>query len=169
MDAMKETGNCPGCKEPYKVGDYEDEIPDFSSGALSLPAPHDDSKGDRRMSMMKRNQNGEFDHNKWLFETQGTYGYGNAYWPPEDSYGDGRDDGNPRGVFDNNADKPWRPLSRALPIPNAIISPYRLVNYFFLFISIVQVVFFFKLLISIVQVVDLCSAICVVIFLDMES
>lgn len=123
MDAQKETGLCPGCKEPYKIGDYEDEVPDFSSGALSLPAP-DDPKGDRRMSMMKRNQNGEFDHNKWLFETQGTYGYGNAYWPQDDAYGDDRDDGMQRGMLDPS-DKPWKPLSRKLPIPQAIISPYR--------------------------------------------
>ncbi|KAL3514921.1 hypothetical protein ACH5RR_021823 [Cinchona calisaya] len=124
MDAQKETGLCPGCKEPYKIGDYDDEVPDFSSGALSLPAP-DDPKGDRRMSMMKRNQNGEFDHNKWLFETQGTYGYGNAYWPQDDAYGDDRDNGMQRGMLDPS-DKPWRPLSRKLPIPQAIISPYRL-------------------------------------------
>ncbi|XP_027088165.1 cellulose synthase-like protein D4 [Coffea arabica] len=124
MDAHKERGLCPGCKEPYKVGDYEDEVPDFSSGALSLPAP-DDPKADRRMSMMKRNQNGEFDHNKWLFETQGTYGYGNAYWPQDDGYGDDHGDGMQRGMLDPS-DKPWRPLSRRLPIPQGIISPYRL-------------------------------------------
>ncbi|KAL2540344.1 Cellulose synthase-like protein D4 [Abeliophyllum distichum] len=123
MDAQKDTGLCPGCKEPYRVGDFDDDVPDFSSGALSLPAP-DDSKGDRRMSMMKRNQNGEFDHNKWLFETQGTYGYGNAYWPQDDMYGDDGD-GVHKGMPDSS-DKPWRPLSRRLPIPNSIISPYRL-------------------------------------------
>ncbi|CAK9143607.1 unnamed protein product [Ilex paraguariensis] len=124
LDAQKETGLCPGCKEPYKVGDYEDEVPDFSSGALSLPAP-DDSKSDQRMSMMKRNQTGDFDHNKWLFETKGTYGYGNAYWPQDDMYGDDGDEGLHGGMVDPS-DKPWRPLSRALPIPQGIISPYRL-------------------------------------------
>ncbi|KAK6156475.1 hypothetical protein DH2020_010723 [Rehmannia glutinosa] len=71
MDAQKETGLCPGCKEPYRVGDFDDDVPNYSSGALSLPGP-DDPKRDRNMSMMKRNQNGDFDHNKWLFETQGT-------------------------------------------------------------------------------------------------
>ncbi|KAK4385742.1 Cellulose synthase-like protein D4 [Sesamum angolense] len=89
MDAQKDTGLCPGCKEPYKVGDYEDEIPNYSNSALSLPGPDDSKRGrNNNMSMMKRNQNGDqFDHNKWLFETQGTYGYGNAYWPPDDVYG----------------------------------------------------------------------------------
>ncbi|XP_010555163.1 PREDICTED: cellulose synthase-like protein D4 [Tarenaya hassleriana] len=123
LDAQKETGLCPGCKEPYKVGDYDDDVPDFSNGALPLPAP---GKGhNNNMSMMKRNQNGEFDHNRWLFETQGTYGYGNAYWPQDDMYGDDMDDGLRGGMVDS-ADKPWRPLSRRIPIPAAIISPYRL-------------------------------------------
>ncbi|XP_059288654.1 cellulose synthase-like protein D4 [Lycium ferocissimum] len=124
MDAQKDTGLCPGCKEPYKVGDIDDEIPNFSNGALSLPAP-DGSKGDRGMSMMRRNQNGEFDHNKWLFETQGTYGYGNAYWP-DDRDGDDGDGGMQKSALDTSTDKPWRPLSRKLPIPHSIISPYRL-------------------------------------------
>ncbi|KAL6543778.1 Cellulose synthase-like protein D4 [Orobanche gracilis] len=125
MDAQKDTGLCPGCKEPYRVGDFDDDVPNYSSGALSLPGP-DDSKRDRQnMSMMKRNQNGEFDHNKWLFETQGTYGVGNAYWPQDDVYGDDVDREMQHGVLDTS-DKPWRPLSRVIDIPNSIISPYRL-------------------------------------------
>nr|GLL28394.1 cellulose synthase-like protein D4 [Ipomoea trifida] len=124
-DVAPYSGLCPGCKEPYKVGDYDDDVPDFSSGALSLPGP-DGSKGDsRNMSMMKRNQNGDFDHNKWLFETQGTYGYGNAYWPPDDMDGYDDDGGVQKGMLDTSADIPWKPLSRRLPIPNSIISPYR--------------------------------------------
>ena len=122
MDAQKGSGLCPGCKEQYKMGDYEDEVPDFSSGALSLPGPEDGKGGRRNMSMMKRNQTGEFDHNKWLFETQGTYGYGNAYWPADD--GDGNE-GFHGGIVDPT-DKPWRPLSRVIPVPQGIISPYRL-------------------------------------------
>ncbi|XP_009622336.1 cellulose synthase-like protein D4 [Nicotiana tomentosiformis] len=125
MDSQKDTGLCPGCKEPYKIGDIDDEIPNFNNGALSLPAP-EGAKGSRgNMSMMKRNQNGEFDHNKWLFETQGTYGYGNAYWP-DDRDGDDGDDGMQKGVLDTSAEIPWKPLSRKLPIPHSIISPYRL-------------------------------------------
>ncbi|KAM7479531.1 hypothetical protein LguiA_027744 [Lonicera macranthoides] len=119
MDAQKDSGLCPGCKEPYKVGDFDD---DYSNGALSLPGP--DGKENRNMSMMKRNQNGDFDHNKWLFETKGTYGYGNAYWPPPDDVGN--NDGAQGTSMVDPADKPWRPLSRVIPIPNAIISPYRL-------------------------------------------
>jgi hypothetical protein len=76
------------------------------------------------MSMMKRNQTGEFDHNKWLFETKGTYGYGNAYWPQDDMYGDDGNDGFQGGMMESN-DKPWKPLSRRIPIPQGIISPYR--------------------------------------------
>ncbi|KAL9255078.1 Cellulose synthase-like protein, partial [Drosera capensis] len=82
MDAQKENGLCPGCKEPYRNAEFDDNIPDFSNGALPLPAP--DKSGDRRV--MKRPQDADFSHNKWLFETQGTYGHGTAYWPPEDVY-----------------------------------------------------------------------------------
>ncbi|CAM8937870.1 unnamed protein product [Rhodiola kirilowii] len=123
MDAQKDTGLCPGCKEPYKMGDYDDDVPDFSTGPLPLPAPK--SKGGQNMTMMKRNQ-GDFDHNKWLFETRGTYGIGNAYWPQDDVYGG--DDGSERyagGMVEPN-DKPWKPLSRKLPISSNLISPYRL-------------------------------------------
>lgn len=122
MDALKDTGLCPGCKEPYKMGDYDDDVPDFSSGALPLPAP-DDPKGN--MSVMKRNQTGEFDHNRWLFETKGTYGYGNAFWPQDG--GDERDEEFQGGAIET-MDKPWKPLSRKMPVPAAILSPYRLLT-----------------------------------------
>ncbi|KNA17840.1 hypothetical protein SOVF_076590 [Spinacia oleracea] len=121
IDAQKSNGVCPGCKEPYRLGDFDDDQPDFSSGALPLPAPNK-GNGDRRM--MSRKKGGDFDHNKWLFnETQGTYGHGTAYWPPEDAY-DGDGDGM-SGVLEA-ADKPFKPLSRVIPIPNGVISPYRL-------------------------------------------
>ncbi|XP_059647347.1 cellulose synthase-like protein D4 [Cornus florida] len=131
MDAQKDTGLCPGCKESYKVGDYEEDATDYG-GALSLPAP-DRSKGER--GMIKRNQTGEFDHNKWLFETQGTYGYGNAYWP-QDEYGDDGEDGG--GAMMDLNDKPWKPLSRKTPVPSGIISPYRLL----IVVRLVVLVFF---------------------------
>lgn len=85
---------CPGCKEPYKHTDLDEKAVDSSGRRLPLPP----SKQDRRMSLMKstksgymRNQTGgaEFDHNRWLFETKGTYGYGNAIWPKEGGYGNG--------------------------------------------------------------------------------
>ncbi|XP_004229303.1 cellulose synthase-like protein D4 [Solanum lycopersicum] len=132
MDAQKDVGLCPGCKEAYKVGDLDDEIPNFSNGALSLPAP-DGSKG-----MIRRNQNGEFDHNKWLFETQGTYGYGNAYWPDDRDGDDGDRGGMPKTMLDTSADIPWKPLSRVLPMSHSLISPYRLL----IFIRLVLLVFF---------------------------
>ncbi|GAB4830944.1 Cellulose synthase-like protein D4 [Ancistrocladus abbreviatus] len=120
MDAQQKESLCPGCKEPYRMGEFDNDIPDFSNGALQLPAP--DKSGDRRM--MKRNQNGEFDHNKWLFETQGTYGHGTAYWPPDDMYGGEGDEAMGAGMLD--ADRPFKPLSRVIPIASGIISPYRL-------------------------------------------
>lgn len=118
LDAQNGTGLCPGCKEPYKMGEFEDEMPDFSSGALPLPAPDDP----KNMSVMKRNQNGEFDHNRWLFETRGTYGYGNAF-SPQGEGGEGGE-GLPGGTLES-MDKPWKPLSRKTPVPAAILSPYR--------------------------------------------
>ncbi|PPR84912.1 hypothetical protein GOBAR_AA35805 [Gossypium barbadense] len=95
MDAQKDKGLCPGCKEPYKVGDYDDEI-EYSNGTLKLPAPNG-KRDPNNMSMMKRNQGGDFDHNRWLFETSGD--------------------------IENN-DKPWKPISRKIPIDSAILSPY---------------------------------------------
>ncbi|KAK2453818.1 cellulose synthase protein D3 [Trifolium repens] len=112
LDAQKETGKCPGCKEKYKVKDYEDDSHEYSNVALSLPGTNGS----------KQNQNGEFDHNKWLFETDGTYGVGNAYWPPDD---DENGDSPREGVLLDGDDN-WKPLCRITPIPSGIISPYRL-------------------------------------------
>lgn len=120
LDATKEGGLCPGCKEPYKMGEYEeDDVPDFSSGALPLPAPGTGNRMERGMSLMKRNPAGDFDHNRFLFETKGTYGVGNAIQPGED------DDGFREAMMETQ-EKPWKPLTRKIPIPAAIISPYRL-------------------------------------------
>ncbi|XP_038692206.1 cellulose synthase-like protein D4 [Tripterygium wilfordii] len=133
LDAQKETGLCPGCKEPYKT-DFDDDQ-EYSTGGLPLLAS---GAGDaNNMTMMKRNQNGEFDHNRWLFETKGTYGYGNAFWPQDDMYGDDGDEGLHGGMMDNT-DKPWKPLSRKTPIPAGIISPYRLL----IAVRLVVLVFF---------------------------
>lgn len=119
-DAVKIGGGiCPGCKEPYKPTDLEEAA---NGQPLPLPAPPAMSKGDRRLSIMKsltRSQTGDWDHNRWLFETKGTYGYGNAIWP-EEGTGDG---GNGQQTVLSN--KPWRPLTRKLKIPAAILSPYR--------------------------------------------
>jgi len=79
-------------------------------------------------SLLVRSQTGDFDHNRWLFETKGTYGIGNAYWPQDNSaYAD--DDGGGAGggpvKMEDLVDKPWKPLSRKVPIPPGILSPYR--------------------------------------------
>jgi hypothetical protein len=124
MDAQKETGLCPGCKELYKVGDYEDDAPNFSSGGFPLAAPDGLKRDANNMSMVKPNHSGELDHNQWLFETKGTYGVGSAFWPEDDTYMGDEDDGFKGGTMES-MDKPWKPLSRKLPISAGIISPYR--------------------------------------------
>ncbi|XP_010673439.2 cellulose synthase-like protein D1 [Beta vulgaris subsp. vulgaris] len=87
-------------------------------------------KLDRRVSVLKsnnksmlmRSQTGDFDHNRWLFETNGKYGIGTACWSEEDGY-----DATSAGMtMDDFTDKPWKPLTRKINIPPAIISPYRL-------------------------------------------
>ncbi|RAL46320.1 hypothetical protein DM860_015313 [Cuscuta australis] len=133
LDAVKTgDGMCPGCKESYKTTDLEEVVE--SRRPLQLPAPIPAggmSRMERRLSLMKstksvlmRSQTAEFDQNRWLFETRGTYGYGNAIWPKEAGHANGKDDyiAEPSELMN----KPWRPLTRKLKIPAAIISPYRL-------------------------------------------
>ncbi|KAK3187829.1 hypothetical protein Dsin_027390 [Dipteronia sinensis] len=84
-------------------------------------------KMERRMSVMKsnnksmllRSQTGDFDHNRWLFETKGKYGIGNAFWTPTDDYG-------PDVTMSDFMDKPWKPLTRKVKVSPAVLSPYRL-------------------------------------------
>lgn len=116
---------CLGCKEPYKGLDIaEPEMNDgrrVSSGGMS--------RRERRMSMiksrmsLKRSEMDDFDHKNWLFETKGSYGYGNAMWPKEDVDGDYDGFGNPQVLYD----KKWRPLTRKLNISTTILSPYRFI------------------------------------------
>ncbi|XP_008786433.2 cellulose synthase-like protein D2 [Phoenix dactylifera] len=130
-DSVKAGGAvCPGCKEPYKATELEEVWNDAGAARrLSLPRPPPGvSRMERRLSLMKsakmtRCQTGDWDHNRWLFETKGTYGYGNAIWPKETG-GDGGngDAGQPSEL----TSKPWRPLTRKLKIPAAVLSPYRL-------------------------------------------
>ncbi|CAN1187814.1 Cellulose synthase-like protein D3 [Linum perenne] len=135
IDAVKTGGGiCPGCKESYKNTDL-DEVAVDKSSPLPLPPPGGGgsmSMMERRLSLMKstksvlmRSQTGEFDHNRWLFETKGTYGYGNAIWSNDGGFGDGKGDDDV-GERKDLMTKPWRPLTRKLKIPAAIISPYRL-------------------------------------------
>lgn len=129
IDAVKTgDGMCPGCKEPYKNTEL-DEVAVDDGRPLPLPPPGGVSKMERRLSLMKstksalmRSQTGDFDHNRWLFETKGTYGYGNAIWPKEGDFGNGKDDvSEPTELMS----RPWRPLTRKLKIPAAVLSPYR--------------------------------------------
>lgn len=92
-------------------------------------------KLDRRMSVMKsdnksmllRSQTQDFDHNRFLFETKGKYGIGNAFWQQdEDSYD--RDTGMSMQDF---MDKPWKPLTRKIKTPPEILSPYRCTPYIY--------------------------------------
>lgn len=85
------------------------------------------SKLDRRMSvlnsvnnksMLLRSQTQDFDHNRWLFETKGTYGIGNAFWQDESALGEDMS-------MSDFMDKPWKPLTRKVKIPGAVLSPYR--------------------------------------------
>ncbi|QHO11220.1 Cellulose synthase-like protein [Arachis hypogaea] len=131
IDAVKAGGGiCPGCKEPYKNTEL-DEVAVDNSRPLPLPPPSGMSKMERRLSLMKstksalmRSQTGDFDHNRWLFETKGTYGYGNAIWPKEGGFGNEKEDGVAEPTELMN--RPWRPLTRKLKIPAAVLSPYRL-------------------------------------------
>lgn len=128
IDSVKSgDGMCPGCKEPYKNTDLAGNEVD-SGQPLPLPSTVGMSKMERRLSLMKstnrsaivRSQTGsDFDHNRWLFETKGTYGYGNAIWPKDDDKND------ESGESLDLLNKPWRPLTRKLKIPAAILSPYR--------------------------------------------
>ncbi|PHT58478.1 Cellulose synthase-like protein D2 [Capsicum baccatum] len=140
IDAVKTgDGICPGCKEPYKNTDLAENAVDPSGRPLTLPSNVSMSKMERRLSLLRsgnksaiirshsglmRSQTGDFDHNKWLFETKGTYGYGNAIWPKDEGFGNDNEDnvGEPSELLN----KPWRPLTRKLKIPAAVISPYRL-------------------------------------------
>ncbi|CAI0551266.1 unnamed protein product [Linum tenue] len=125
-------GNCPGCKDPYKdLDDYEendynyyDEEDEEEDQALPLP------KLDKRLSLVKSTKRmshpPEFDHTRWLFETKGTYGYGNAVWP-KDGYGAGA---NGFEHPPNFGERSSRPLTRKVSVSAAIISPYRLLIVF---------------------------------------
>ncbi|KAG9451679.1 hypothetical protein H6P81_004583 [Aristolochia fimbriata] len=136
LDAVKGgEAYCQGCKEPYKVIDL-DEMAVDGNRRSSLSPPNGMSKMERRLSMMKstksmlmRSQTGDWDHNRWLFETKGTYGYGNAIWPKEGDLNKARNEDYLDGPTEL-INKPWRPLTRKMKIPAAILSPYRLLVFF---------------------------------------
>ncbi|MCO5563478.1 hypothetical protein L7F22_017120 [Adiantum nelumboides] len=133
-DACKAGGRCPGCKELYRPND-EDEDPYLPPRTpLSLPAPpelHVEPRLDRRLSLVKSKKhsqqlsmrNPEFDHANWLYETKGTYGFGNAVWPKEPDPYTGVMTG---GSIPDFKDRARRPLTRKVKVPAGILSPYRL-------------------------------------------
>ncbi|KAL3812365.1 hypothetical protein ACJIZ3_013633 [Penstemon smallii] len=94
-----------------------------------------DSTGklDRRMSIMKNNnksmllrsQTQDFDHNRWLFETKGKYGIGNAFWQDDESF-----DHETGMSMQDFMDKPWKPLTRKVTVPPGVLSPYRVLIVF---------------------------------------
>ncbi|KAJ7977620.1 Cellulose synthase [Quillaja saponaria] len=120
-------GRCRGCKEPYNNVSDDEVVSEAEDQALPLPSMAE-FKMDKRLSLVKsfkaQNHPSDFDHSRWLFETKGTYGYGNAVWP-KDGYGVGS------GVngFENPPDfreRCGRPLTRKVGVSAAILSPYRL-------------------------------------------
>ncbi|MQL89350.1 hypothetical protein Taro_021919 [Colocasia esculenta] len=122
-------GQCPGCKEPYRddSGDEDEDEGESKSpaGDQVLPlASMVECRLNRRLSLMKSTKVPDFDHTRWLYETKGTYGYGNAVWP-KDGYGGG---GGVHGFEDppNFGEKSKRPLTRKVGVSAAILSPYRL-------------------------------------------
>uniref|UniRef100_A0A0E0BTY9 Uncharacterized protein n=1 Tax=Oryza glumipatula TaxID=40148 RepID=A0A0E0BTY9_9ORYZ len=136
-------GNCPGCKEAFSAGSDTDEsdsvTDDDDDEAVSSSEERDQlplTSMARKFSVVHSmkvpgaaaNGNGkpaEFDHARWLFETKGTYGYGNALWP--------KDGHAHSGAGFVAADEPpnfgarcRRPLTRKTSVSQAILSPYRL-------------------------------------------
>ncbi|KAL3690940.1 hypothetical protein R1sor_004591 [Riccia sorocarpa] len=146
LDTTAASGRCPGCKEQYNRDDdlHEDDHDhdDHMEERKALPPPtshaDDDSKMERRLSLLRstkpsllmsqqhRTSGESFDHARWLYETKGTYGYGNAVWPKDDSYlGADGGGGGMRGPPPSFNEKARRPLCRKVQVPAGIISPYR--------------------------------------------
>ncbi|KAK4492612.1 hypothetical protein RD792_003430 [Penstemon davidsonii] len=121
-----EGGYCQGCKELYKdVSDEDVPQSEEKDQANPLPSWSRGVKLEKNFSLVQsfKNPNHEFDHTRWLFETKGTYGYGNALWPKE-GYEFGR--GTDRYEKPPDFSARNKPLTRKIGISAAIISPYRL-------------------------------------------
>ncbi|XP_062204687.1 cellulose synthase-like protein D4 [Phragmites australis] len=143
MDCVAGAENCPGCKEPYSAGgDTDDDGCDDDEAVSSseerdqLPLTSMAKRFSLVHSMKVPSSNGcaggggkpaEFDHARWLFETKGTYGYGNALWP-KDGHGGGGGGTGFAGFEDlpNFSARCRRPLTRKTSVSQAILSPYRL-------------------------------------------
>nr|ABI75151.1 cellulose synthase-like D1 [Physcomitrium patens] len=137
IDALNSSGKCPGCKQEYTVADDPFSRDGSETDMRALPPPSDDSSRlERRLSLLKTKPsmivgNGspaDFDHARWLYQTKGTYGYGNAVWPGEDGYDGGGGNNPPNlGALPEFNDKVRRPLTRKISISTGILSPYRLI------------------------------------------
>ncbi|VAI14189.1 unnamed protein product [Triticum turgidum subsp. durum] len=147
MDCVAATGNCPGCKEAYSAGsDTDDSVDEDDDDAISSSEERDQmpmTSVSKRFSMVHSikmpmpscNGNGggkpaDFDHARWLFETKGTYGYGNALWP-KNEHGGGSTAGATTGFVGieeppNFGARCRRPLTRKTSVSQAILSPYRM-------------------------------------------
>ncbi|KAL6638427.1 hypothetical protein ACP70R_023922 [Stipagrostis hirtigluma subsp. patula] len=146
MDCVAGAGNCPGCKEPYTADSDTDGDDDEYDEAVSSSEERDQmplTSMAKRFSMVHSMKfpsgNGcaggagaggkpaEFDHARWLFETKGTYGYGNALWPKDGQHGGGGGAG--FAGFEeppNFGARCRRPLTRKTSVSQAVLSPYRL-------------------------------------------
>jgi 1,4-beta-D-xylan synthase len=143
LDCVNGAGTCPGCKEPYAGGSDSDSDDDYAAVSSSeerdqLPLTSMAKRFSMVHSVKIPSGNGgggggkpaELDHARWLFETKGTYGYGNALWPK-----DGRGDGSGTG-FSGFEDPPnfggrcRRPLTRKTSVSQAVLSPYRYAKQF---------------------------------------
>ncbi|KAL3678256.1 hypothetical protein R1sor_021212 [Riccia sorocarpa] len=134
-DAMNINGKCPGCKEEYNTGLEENDHLPVKGQYKALPSPeYDDAKYprvDTRLSVVNNKpKNGvDFDPGSWLYETRGTYGYGNAVWPKDEEGGKNGPPVGGGGPLSGGAaafaEKKAKPLTRKLPISAGTISPYR--------------------------------------------
>ncbi|RLM73284.1 uncharacterized protein C2845_PM15G01460 [Panicum miliaceum] len=146
-DFVTGVGNRPGCKEPYSArsdtdgvdgGEDDDEAVSSSEEQDQLPLTSMAKRFSLVHSMKISNGNSgcaggaggkpaEFNHARWLFETKGTYGYGNALWPK-----DGHAAAGGRGTGFAGFEEPpnfgshcRRPVTRKTSVSQAIIGPYR--------------------------------------------
>ncbi|XP_037427420.1 cellulose synthase-like protein D4 [Triticum dicoccoides] len=141
MDCVAASGNYPGCKEAYSVGnDTDDSVDEDDDDAISLSEERDQmpmTSMSKRFSMVHSikmpmpSSNGkpaDFDHARWLFETKGTYSYGNALWP-ENEHGGGGNSAAATSRFVGIEEPPnfgarcCRPLTRKTNVSHAILSP----------------------------------------------
>ena len=150
VTCITDVGNCLGCKEPYYAGsdsddgeggrgEDDDEAVSSSEERDQLPLTSMAKRFSLVHSMKIPSGNGgcagagggkpaEFDHARWLFETKGTYGYGNALWPKDGHGGGGGGGGTGFAGFEeppNFGSRCRRPLTRKTSVSQAILSPYR--------------------------------------------